>query len=243
MKKDCLAFDINLGCSAYVYGIYILSGLIESGAIKKALLLVGDVCTSNVADALLFGDAGSATLLEYGDDSSIYGIMRSDGAGFRALYTPYGGLRHPIDSSCPELLDKKTVMDGAKVFTFTIEEVPELLREFNQKCERDWDYYDYVILHQANLMILNYIQKELRLPSEKVPVSIQKYGNVNGASVPITIVDLVQGLSSKEELSLLLSGFGVGLSYGVVSLKLDPNVVLPMVYTDYMWNEEFGEKE
>ncbi len=236
LSKECIAFDVNLGCSAYVYGLYTMAGLIESGAIRKGLLLVGDVCFDQMKDQALFGDAGSATLLEYGS-GKISGLLRSDGAGFQHIYVPYGGQRHPYDFEHPELLNEKQVMDGSAVFEFTIREVPKLLEDFNQMCGKSWDDYDAVVLHQANLMILKHIAKKLSIPMEKVPISIHKYGNVNGVTIPTTIVDMVQDTAPKREMSLMLSGFGVGLSWGAVSMKIDPGRVLPFIHTDHVWDE------
>lgn len=242
LSKECLAFDINLGCSGYVYGIYTMAALIESGAVKKGLLLVGDVCFDNMTDKILFGDAGSATVLEFGS-GIVGGLMRSDGSGFKKLYIPNGGQRHPYQEDHFDLKGEENVMDGSGIFEFSIQEVPKLLNDFNALRRSTWEDYDYVVLHQANLMILNHITKKLSIPSEKVPVSIRKYGNVNGGSIPITIVDLVQDKHLTGKLSFLLSGFGVGLSWGCISIMVDASKILPFVHSDYVWDEQVrGEK-
>lgn len=242
LSKECMAFDINLGCSGYVYGIYTMSALIESGAVKKGLLLVGDVCFENMADKILFGDAGSATILEFGK-GTVGGLMRSDGSGFKKLYIPNGGQRHPYQDDHFKLKEEENVMDGSGIFEFSIQEVPKLLEEFNDLQRKTWEDYDYVVLHQANLMILKHIAKKLSIPSEKVPISIKKYGNVNGVSIPTTIVDLVQDKHLAGRFSFLLSGFGVGLSWGCISMTIDAGKVLPFVHSDYVWDEQIrGER-
>lgn len=239
LEKDCMAFDINLGCSGYVYGLYIAAGLIESGAVKNALLLTGDV-NRDLPGELLFGDGSSATLLQYTE--TIYpmqGLMKSDGSGYQAIYTPVGGQRNPLNEENPEWEKARPHMNGTDVFEFTITQVPEMLEQFNQIFEKNWQDYDYVVLHQANLMMLNHIVNKLHIPKEKVPISIQDYGNVSSASVPIALADLCEKMDEKpEKLSLLLSGFGVGLSWGAVSLTLDTDVVLPIIYTDFVWKME-----
>lgn len=235
LEKDCMAFDINLGCSGYVYGLYIAAGLIESGAVKNVLLLTGDV-NRDLPGELLFGDGASASLLQYEESSNlIEGLLKSDGSGYKAIYTPVGGQRHPLSEASPDWENIKPQMNGTDVFEFTITQVPKMLEEFNQIFQKSWEDYDYVILHQANLMMLNHIISKLHIPKEKVPISIQDYGNVSSASVPIALADLCEKTGQKpRELSLLLSGFGVGLSWGAVSLTLDTNVVLPIIYTDFV---------
>ena len=240
IKKDCLVFDINLGCSGYVYGIYLLAGLIESGTINRALLLVGDSDTDrrirdDTSFTMMFGDASSATIMERGE-GTIRGMMRSDGNGYDTLITPIPGARFPGIFSEEAVLENQK-MNGDDVFLFTITEVPKLFKEFFSTFECDADSFDYVMLHQANLMIINRIAKKLKLPAEKVPVSLGVYGNTDGASVPVGIVDLVEHLDEKKKLNLITSGFGIGLSWGVVSFELDTEDVLPMIFS----NDFFAE--
>lgn len=243
LQTQCMCFDITLGCSGYVYGIYVLAGLIEGGAIKKALLLAGDV-NKDLEGELLFGDGGTATLLEYSEKESIInGLVKSDGSGFKAIYTPVGGQRNPFDEQNPDWENAKPKMNGADVFEFTITQVPEMIQEFNSVFKTSWDNYDYVILHQANKMMLKHIINKLEIPEEKAPFSIQDYANVSSASVPIGIADLCEKLGYEDkELSLLLSGFGVGLSLGVISMNVNPKNVLPIAFTDYVWDEVLEEK-
>ena len=234
IKQDCLVFDINLGCSGFVNGIYILAGLIESGTINRGLLLVGDSDTNHqVSDdtsfTMMFGDASSATIVEKGE-GTIRGMIRSDGEGFNTLITPIPGARFPgIFSSEEAGLQKK--MDGNDVFLFTITKVPKLFKEFYSTFDCSADDFDYYILHQANLMIVNQIAKKLKLSTEKVPVSLKEYGNTDGASVPVGIVDLCKDIDNKK-LNLITSGFGIGLSWGIVSFEIDTKDVLPMIITD-----------
>ena len=234
IKQDCLVFDINLGCSGFVNGIYILAGLIESGTINRGLLLVGDSDTNHqVSDdtsfTMMFGDASSATIVEKGE-GTIRGMIRSDGEGFNTLITPIPGARFPgIFSSEEAGLQKK--MDGNDVFLFTITKVPTLFKEFYSTFDCSADDFDYYILHQANLMIVNQIAKKLKLSTEKVPVSLKEYGNTDGASVPVGIVDLCKDIDNKK-LNLITSGFGIGLSWGIVSFEIDTKDVLPMIITD-----------
>lgn len=238
LSKSCMAYDVNLGCSGYVYGLYTLAAMIEGGGIKKALLLAGDI-NYDLPGELLFGDGGSATIIECGSDT-MEGIMKSDGSGYQAIYMPGGGQRHPLykeDANWEAMIPK---MNGTEVFEFTITQVPELLMEFKETFNKEFGQYDYIILHQANLMMLKHIAAKCNIPSEKMPISIHKYGNVSSASIPIAIADLCSTMDKQEDkLELLLSGFGVGLSLGVLSVRLKPVDVLPIVFSDYVWDEKF----
>lgn len=240
IKKDCLVFDINLGCSGFVNGLYVVAGLIESGTINRALLLVGDSDTNHqVTDdtsfTMMFGDAGSATIIERGE-GTVCGMIRSDGEGFSTLITPVPGSRFPgvFDGSEAGLKKK---MEGDEVFLFTITKVPRLFKDFYKTFNCDCDSFDYIMLHQANLMIINQITKRLKVSGDKVPVSLTEYGNTDGASVPVGIVDLCEKSELPERLNLITAGFGIGLSWGIVSFQIDRKDVLPMIFTDDYYKE------
>lgn len=240
IKQDCIVFDINLGCSGFVNGVYILAGLIESGTIGRALLLVGDADTDHqvledTSFTMMFGDAGSACILERGE-GTIRGMIRSDGKGFKTLITPVPGARFPSVKLEEETgLYKK--MDGEDVFLFTITKVPKLFKEFYKQFGCSADDFDFCILHQANLMIVNQIAKKLKLDSSKVPISLDRYGNTDGATIPIGIVDLCERGGGKGIMKLITSGFGIGLSWGIVSFDIDSADVMPMIFTDEFYEE------
>ena len=240
IKQDCLVFDINLGCSAFVNGVYIAAGLVESGTIDRALVLIGDCDTPHTLSedtsfTMMFGDAGSATIVEKGN-GSIKGMIRSDGEGFDKLITPIPGYRFPgvTLADAPELHKK---MDGDDVFLFTITKVPKLFKAFYKEFDVSSEDFDYFVLHQANLMIVNQIAKKLKIDSVKVPVTLKEYGNTDGASVPVGIVDTCEKLESGKKISMITSGFGIGLSWGIVSFDINTNDVLPMIVTDEYYQE------
>ncbi len=239
IKHDCLVFDVNLGCSGFVNGIYILAGLIESGTIDRALLLVGDVNTNHQVSGdtsftMMFGDAGSACIMERGEEI-VRGMIRSDGKGFHTLITPIPGARFPRAISQEGSVESK--MDGDDVFLFTITKVPKLFKEFYKEFSCNEEDFDYYMLHQANLMIINQIAKKLKLDSQKIPVSLERYGNTDGASIPVGIVDLCERIKENRTLSFITSGFGIGLSWGIVSFQLDTRNVLPMIFTEEYYEE------
>lgn len=241
LPKTCMSFDIGLGCSGYVYGLSVISAMMSASKIKKGLLLVGDVssATCSYEDKStfpLFGDAGTATILEYKENSPTLNFnLQNDGSGFDKIIIRDGGLRNLVST---ESLVKKEIanginraplnvsLSGMDIFNFSVTEVPKTIKEFCTSTKLDVMNYDFILLHQANKLMNETIRKKLKLPIEKVPYSIQKFGNTSSASIPLTIVTKLRKESSNSNLELLLSGFGVGLSWGVCNLPLN-SIVCP----------------
>ncbi|CAK7063330.1 ketoacyl-ACP synthase III [Tissierella sp.] len=241
-RKDCMVFDINLGCSGYVYGLYLASTMLQAGNIKRLLFLAGDAWGYNpeayIKDKLIFGDAGTATLLERGDTKLEF-LLKSNGEGYTSLITPGGNLRNPVKDIQNYYGETKFHMDGTEVFEFTITEVPRTFKEFFKFYETEISDYDYCVFHQANLFMLKHIAKKIKLPLEKMPVSMDRYGNTSSASIPLGIVDLCERESVPENIKFITSGFGIGLSWGVASFEIESKNVLPMIYTDDYFKEAY----
>ena len=233
LPKTCMAFDINLGCSGYVYGLSVISSIMSVGKLKKGLLLCGDISSAGPPEEdksvyPLFGDAGTATLLEYDEKAErMYFSNQSDGSGYEAIIVREGGMRKPftVDSFTMHEKEKgisrasrNLELNGMAVFNFSVTEVPKNINEFFQLTGTTPDSYDYFVMHQANLLMTETIRKKLKFPPEKIPYSISKYGNTSSASIPLTIVSELREKVA-DEVSWLLSGFGVGLSWATVSLK------------------------
>lgn len=243
LKEDCLVFDVNLGCSGFVNGVCILSSMIKSGAINRALLLVGDAnlehpVYNDKSFTMMFGEAGGACILEHGD-SVIKSVIMSDGSGYKALLRPVPGDRFP--NGYPNISEDglSKHMHGDDVFIFTITKVPKMFKEFFSENNCSINDYDYCVLHQANLMILKTLAKKLKIPAEKMPISLDRYGNTNGASVPLGIVDLCGREGVQENLHLITSGFGIGLSWGLADFKINKADVLAPIFTDEYFEEGF----
>lgn len=244
LSKNCIAFDINLGCSGFVYGVSIAASLLRNSDAKKALVLVGDtlgrgrkglgIDQRNSNTTLLFGDASSAILLEKNEGSSIKAALMSDGTGHRALSTPYNAWKHPVG---PESIPS----DDIAVFNFTINEVPKLIQEYLEKLGMKMEMYDDLVLHQANMMIIKNIAKRVGMPLEKVPISLDRFGNTSGASVPLTIVDKYGNCNERKEVRILTSGYGIGLSWGVMEIKLNTDDILPLTYGEDKYYDEYTD--
>ena len=230
LPKNCAALDVNLGCSGYVYGLWLAHMMVGSGGCAKVLLLAGDTISRIVhprdrAVAPLFGDGGSATLIERDPDGSpAWFSLETDGTGGNSLTVHAGGFRQPSSEATrvesedeggnirtPENL----FMDGAEVFNFSIQVEPAAVKEIADYAGIELDMIDYFVFHQANRYILTNIAKRLKLDLAKVPMqTVEHYGNQSSASIPSAICGELAGeVTTASPRRLLLSGFGVGLSW------------------------------
>lgn len=229
LSKNTLAFDINLGCSGYIYGLSVVGQFLQSGNIKKALLLCGDKSTisTNFQDKStypLFGDAGTATLLVYDDTVENWVIhLASDGSGKDSIIIEHGHSRHPYGMISDEYMEyepgvirtkKHLALNGMDVFNFALKEVAPSIKFMLEHFDKSIDDIDYFVLHQANKLINESVRKKLKIPAEKVPYSIQDFGNTSSASIPLTICYSLKNEIESNHLRLLFAGFGVGFSWG-----------------------------
>lgn len=230
LSKSTIAFDINLGCSAYPFGIHVLGSMIAAGVVKKGLLLVGDKCAT--VEEPLFSDAGTATALEFDADATpMYFDMNSDGSGYKAIIQPVGGHREPIGlqhlvphrESPDDFLQWPGAfkLDGPAVLSFSTQQVPVSVAKLLDYASTPKEDIDYFVFHQANKLINETIRKKLGLVAEKVPTSLHDFGNTSGASLPITMTARIREALEADRKRLLLSGFGIGLSWGTCLLEIE----------------------
>ncbi|WP_419393377.1 ketoacyl-ACP synthase III [Cytobacillus praedii] len=233
IKTSAGALDFNLGCSGYVYGLSMAKGLIESGQVKNVLLLTGETYSKyiNAKDRsveLLFGDAGSATFLEYseikGIDSFVFG---TDGSGGENLIVPAGGLRKPVnEEALKEVTDDfgntrsqaNLYMNGAEIFNFTLKEVPKTVNQLLEKHNLTFKDFNRVIFHQANQHMLKYLQKKAKIPDDLFAIQMEDCGNTVSSSIPITLKREIEEANIRKGDRLLLVGFGVGYSWAACTL-------------------------
>jgi 3-oxoacyl-[acyl-carrier-protein] synthase III len=231
LSRSCAAWDINLGCSGYTYGLAAASQFIQCGSARRSLLLVGDtinriVSADDPSTALLFGDAGTATALERDETARpIRGVFGSDGSGAEHLIVPAGGFRQrtarPRESDAVRG-EADLRMDGAEVFSFALREVPKLVKA--AIALEDWQIedVDFVVFHQANRFMLQHVAKRLKLPAEKLVLNLQQFGNTSCASIPLAMVDALGDELRTRPLRLVLVGFGVGFSWGATTAQVGP---------------------
>ena len=239
LSKHCLAFDVSLGCSGYVYGLAIIASLMSNAGARKGLLLVGDLSTlylnrRDKSTYPIFGDAGTATALEFDPSApSMDFNLQSDGSGSEAIIIPGGKVRNPLDDDTTKETEvAKGIwrhqlnlwMDGTEVFNFALREVAPNVRALYGHNGTSSADYDYFIFHQANKLMNETIRKQLKLEPGKVPYSLSEFGNTSSASVPLTIVTELREEASQGRLSMLMAGFGVGLSWGSVAVTTEQMV-------------------
>ena len=240
LPKTAVAFDICMGCSGYTYGLSVIGNYIAHCGINKALLLVGDVSPmASYRDKTtypLFGQAGTATALESAKNGRpAFFNLQTDGAGHKAIMIPAGGMRNIPTKKMFEYNsygkgiirnDMQLALDGFAVFDFSLREVVPHINKIIEYSGIQKEVIDYFVFHQANLLINETLRKKLKLPPEKVPSSLKKFGNTSSASIPLTMLAELQRKIADEKLTMLFCGFGVGLSWGSVILQTQ-NVFCP----------------
>jgi len=228
-------FDINHACSGYIYGLWV-SSLVARSIGKRVLLLDGDtnslyVSPLDKSTAILFGDAGTATILnpegnfskwafDFKTDGSLRKFLQIPGLGFREKIS-HGSLEYQkyADGSQRRRIDME--MDGAVVFNYVVSDVYQYLRAFMDEIETVPQDYAYAVFHQANAFMLRQLARKLGFAPSQVPMSMGKYGNTSSASIPLNICsELRNQLGSSDSKRLLLSGFGAGFAYGAVDLEI-----------------------
>lgn len=240
LSKECLAFDVNLGCSGWVYGINCIASILNSGSIKKALLLCGDLAsrTQSSLDKTsypLFGDAGTCTALIHDVCDGIRIHLATDGEGYDAIIIPDGGYRNPTNPNSliyqdlgqgKVLTRLHTNLDGLSVFSFAISQAPKSVKKLCSNYDIDQNQVDFYFFHQANMQLNETIRKKLKLPEYKVPYSLQKFANSSCATIPITMVTQCRDRLQNTKLKNIACAFGVGLSWGSVYFETD-HIVVP----------------
>jgi len=232
LPTSTLAFDVNLGCSCYPYALLIGSSILQTAGLKRALILAGDVSsrTCQYEDRStwpLFGDAGSATAIEVDESADpMHFDLHSDGSGGNVIIIPGGGAA----SRNPECADPYLRMRGTDVFGFAISQAPKSIRSALDAAGWHIDDIDHVVLHQSNRMINETIRKKVGYPAEKVPSTLEQYGNTSSASVPLTLCATAGAWEFPAK--TVLCGFGVGLSWGTATLTLAPGTRFEWMETD-----------
>lgn len=233
LGHDCMAFDINIGCSAFDLGIQTVGSLLQSQPDgTKAILLTGDVSSAlqggdvlkkeDIINSMMFGSAGSAVAIKKESGHQIVFQNFSDGSGWDAI------LRYRRS---------KTKMQGNRVFEFAIYDVAEHvmnLKESLQVEDRDIDYYCF---NQSQKLILECLVDTCGLNGEKVLYSYEEYGNTSGASIPVTLCHNRNKFLNKESINICSCGFGVGLSCGISVFQINPKNILPIIETDEHFDE------
>lgn len=236
LDRSTIAFDLSLGCSAFVYALQTAYSFLQHEDLNNVLILNGETrskvySAKDRKTAFLFGDAGAAILVGKGEKyGKSFFSLNSDGSKASMIKIDAGGYRNP--SSVEGLLEKVAdqygnirhaehgYMDGENVFSFVAKEVPKDIRRVAEFSGTDLDSIDYFIFHQASKIINDFLVKKLDLDINKVPHNFQKFGNTSSVSVPLTIIsELPEQLKNGNK--ICLCAFGVGLSWGSAVIQLE----------------------
>jgi 3-oxoacyl-[acyl-carrier-protein] synthase III len=223
LPVGCAAFDVNLGCSAFPYGLCIVAKMLSKNGLRRALLLVGEtpskVChPTDRATRLIFGDAGSAAALEVDPAGPPMGFaLHTDGQGETDFIVRAGGFRERFS---PQDRRHYIEMNGPNIFSFTMQRVPTLITDALSLAGWTVGEVDYFAFHQANAFIIDHLRKKVGLPRDKVPIVINRFGNTGGCSVPLVLTQGGLVAPPVRSLKLVLLGFGVGLSWGSATVEL-----------------------
>ena len=231
LKTSCGAFDFNLGCSGYEYGLAVSKGLIASGIAKNVLLLTAETYTKYIhpedkGNMTIFGDAATATLVSTEGFAEIGEfVLGTDGSGAENLIVKTKGARMPettgemtTDENGNPNWEDHLFMNGRAIFDFTADTVPQMTEELLCKENLKQDDVDLWIFHQANKYMINYLRKLMCIDKEKFYIYMDKVGNTVSSTVPIAIVEAMN--EDRLHGNIMLAGFGVGLSWGATMIKV-----------------------
>lgn len=220
---NAVGFDITAACSGFIFGLHIAHSFFMSGIYKTALI-VGAEALSKVVDwtdrgtCILFGDGAGAAVVRASEDGGIIKtLMGSDGTKGWTLECQARNLGNCLNGVKPELGFMK--MDGKEVFKFAVRKVPEIVEDILKEAEMTPEEIKYFALHQANYRILEAASRRLKIPMEKIPVNIDRYGNTSAASIPILLDEMKQEGKLKRGDKLVLAGFGSGMTWGATLLE------------------------
>ena len=239
LPTSAAAFDYNLGCSAFPYGLAMTRSMIEGGIANNALLVMGEAYSRYIhpmdkSVRTLFGDAGSATLITAVErDAPTLGpfVLGTDGSGAQNLIVPRGGMRTPAadgplaettDDSGNVRTEANLFMNGPAIFEFTIRRIPTLVKDLLAKAGLSIDDIQHVVLHQANEYMLRYLQKKLNVPDEKFAVDFAQCGNTVSSTIPIVLQHLAESGRLQPGDRIMTVGFGVGYSWGANLIVWSP---------------------
>jgi len=239
LPKSTIAFDVNLTCSGYVYGLFLAYSLANVPEINNVLLLVGETLSkitsvNDKSTGLLLGDGGSASIITKNDKyEESYFSLNTDGSSYKSVIIPGGGFRKmssmetltdKIDEEGNKRNDEQIRMDGLDVFSFAVSRIPKDVKNLLAFANKDLSFIDKVVFHQSNKYMMDVIAKKAKVDLSKMLYSIQKYGNTSGVSIPLTIADQKAEISNNDV--LLLNAIGAGFSWGSIILKMvDCNIL------------------
>jgi len=241
LKPECASFDINLGCSQYIYALSVAHSMIYAGVASRALVLTGDTLSQTLhpmdrSVVPLLADGGSASLVgEVPEGQGFLGFkLGTDGTGHKYLMIPAGGFRIPIsEKTSNEITDtegnvrtqQNLYMNGAAIFHFAISVVPTTIHSILSELSLSMNDVDLFLFHQANKYMLDYLLRKLKILPEKTHFFIEDVGNSSGSTVPIVLYEAWRAGKIRPGALVLMIGFGVGLSWAATVVRWPDNAL------------------
>lgn len=234
LRKNIGALDFNLGCSGFVYGLALAKGLINTKISKNILLITAETYSKHIhpkdkANRSIFGDGAAACIISESETEKIFDFeLGTDGSGMNNLIVQNGGLRNNFNSQEADVFEEgnflrngnNLFMNGPEIFNFTIANIPGLVNRVLEKHQLTVETIDYVIFHQANKYMLDYLRKKLKITPGKFYQNMENTGNTVSATIPIALKDCIDRNIIKQGDKVLLCGFGVGYSWGATIIEL-----------------------
>ena len=228
------SFDVNLGCSGFVYGLVLARSMILAETAKRVLLICAETYSRycdphDLATVTLFGDGAAAVLISDQRVGALAeigtAVLGTDGSGYEDLIVENGGARQPDSSHSGRDVDssfasggRKLKMNGPDVFRFALDRVKPACDELLLRLGKSWDDIDVCLSHQANRFMLEALRTNLEVPEHKLPIDVERIGNLSTASLPVFISNWVESGNWRSARTSLAIGFGVGYSWGVIWL-------------------------
>jgi 3-oxoacyl-[acyl-carrier-protein] synthase-3 len=222
--KNAFSYDLNAACSSYIYALVTASKFIETGSYKKVIVVGADKMSSIVdytdrTTCVIFGDAGTATLLEPTTENIGIrdSILRSDGSGRIFLHQKAGGSVKPASHETVDAREHFIFQEGQQVFKFAVTKMADVSVEIMKKNELKSDDVTWLVPHQANLRIIEATARRMKIRKDQVMINIQRYGNTTSATIPLCMWEWENKLNKGD--NLILSAFGGGFTWGSIYLK------------------------
>ncbi|WP_055436224.1 3-oxoacyl-ACP synthase III family protein [Lacinutrix algicola] len=233
LNKTIGAFDFNLGCSGYTYGLSFAKALINSNQAKKVLLVTAETYSKFIhekdrTNRSIFGDAATATIIEASDQECVGDFLfGTDGNGHDKLIVKNGGSKNKYNANCAvkdygtgnQYTDNHIYMNGPEIFNFTAGQIPKFTKEVLLKNNIEKEYIDQFVFHQANAYMLNFMRKRIKVEPDKFYINLENGGNTVSNTIPIALKNYSQNITKQE--SIIVLGFGVGLSWSGGLIKLN----------------------
>ena len=219
---NAVAYDISAACSGFIFALNTVHSFIQAGIYRTGLVIGADTLSKLVdwedrSTCVLFGDGAGAAVVQAADTGLISMNMKSDGTKGHVLACKARTVGNFLTGGNPEL--GYVSMDGQEVFKFAVRKVPECISQVLEAGHTQPDEVKYYILHQANYRIFESIAKRMKVPMEKMPMNIGRFGNTSGASIPMMLDELNQAGKLSRGDKLVFSGFGGGLTWGAALVE------------------------